>query len=380
MMKRIRICNVVRNSIWHDPRVRKQIEEYNKHGFSMFLVGEEDSRMDKNEIASLKGEVHIVKIKEKFKKRRNKLNTLIKEIYVYKSLVKRIISCKPDIIHANDLETLLPAYYAAKKIKCKIIYDSHEIFVGNLGISENIIKRLFWNFVEHKLIKKADAVVCVSNAAADYLADKYNIKKPMVITNCCNKQVINNNTKKSEKFEILNHGKFYTGRGFELMLKSAQITDNKDIMYVLRGIGTLERMLKQYTENNNIQNVTFKSPVKSYELISYAQKSHVGLAITIPINTNYRLSVSNRIFEYTAAGLPVIMSDIPEHRYLNDKYNFGIILKENTPEALKEAVLLLYENKELYSIYSKNALTMANEINWENEFKKLIDFEINLMK
>lgn len=380
MMKRIRICNVVRNSIWHDPRVRKQIEEYNKYGFSMFLVGEEDSRVDKNEIASLKGEVHIVKIKEKFKKRRNKLNTLIKEIYVYKSLVKRIISCKPDIIHANDLETLLPAYYAAKKIKCKIIYDSHEIFVGNSGVSENIIKRLFWNFVEHKLIKKADAVVCVSNAAADYLADKYNIKKPMVITNCCNKQVINNNTKKSEKFEILNHGKFYTGRGFELMLKSAQITDNKDIMYVLRGIGKLERMLKQYTENNNIQNVTFKSPVKSYELISYAQKSHVGLAITIPINTNYRLSVSNRIFEYTAAGLPVIMSDIPEHRYLNEKYNFGIILKENTPEALREAVLLLYENKELYDIYSKNALTMASEMNWENEFKKLIDFEINLMK
>ena len=72
------------------------------------------------------------------------------------------------------------------------------------------------------------------------------------------------------------------------------------------------------------------------------------------------------------------MSDIPEHRYLNGKYNFGIILKENTPEELKNAVLLLYNNTELYEMYSKNAIIAANELNWETEFQKLIVAERNL--
>ena len=69
------------------------------------------------------------------------------------------------------------------------------------------------------------------------------------------------------------------------------------------------------------------------------------------------------------------MSDIPEHRYLNDKYNFGIILKENTAECLRDAVMTMYENEELYREYSANAKRLSEELNWETEFSKLLAIE-----
>ena len=375
-MKKIRVCDVVRNSVWHDPRVIKQIDEYDRNGFDLYVVGEEDRRYEKEEINKLKGFVTIVK-KNKYKKQ-NKLNFLLREIYTYKSLVKEIIKCKPDIIHANDLNALLPAYLATKKIKCKVVFDSHEIFTENLGIVSSFFWRTFWKIVEKHIIKKVDLVVSVSNAAADYLKKKYNISKPIVVTNCTKKQPIDNNVDKSDKFEVLNHGQFYSGRGYELMVESAKITNENNVNYVLRGFGRLEEQLKKSVAENNLRNVTFAPPVKTTELISYAKKSSVGIAITLPININFILSVSNKIFEYITAGLPVIMSDIPEHRYLNGKYNFGIILKENTPEELKNAVLLLYNNTELYEMYSKNAIIAANELNWETEFQKLIVAERNL--
>ena len=375
-MKKIRVCDVVRNSVWHDPRVIKQIDEYDRNGFDLYVVGEEDRRYEKEEINKLKGFVTIVK-KNKYKKQ-NKLNFLLREIHTYKSLVKEIIKCKPDIIHANDLNALLPAYLASKKIKCKVVFDSHEIFTENLGIVSSFFWRTFWKIVEKHIIKKVDLVVSVSNAAADYLKKKYNISKPIVVTNCTKKQPIDNNVDKSDKFEVLNHGQFYSGRGYELMVESAKITNENNVNYVLRGFGRLEEQLKKSVAENNLSNVTFAPPVKTTELISYAKKSSVGVAITLPININFILSVSNKIFEYITAGLPVIMSDIPEHRYLNGKYNFGIILKENTPEELKNAVLLLYNNTELYEMYSKNAIIAANELNWETEFQKLIVAERNL--
>lgn len=378
-MKKIKICDVVRNSVWHDPRVIKQIDEYHKNGFDLYVVGEEDNRYDDEEINKLKGIVKIVK-KDKYKKFHNKFAFLLKEVYTYKSLYKALVECKPDIIHANDLNALLPAYFAAKKTKCKIIYDSHEIFTENIGIATSFLWRTFWKVVERHLIRKVDLVVCVSNAAAEHLAKMYEIEKPMVVTNCTKKQSLNDIFVKSDKFEILNHGQFYSGRGYELMIEAAKITDNKNICYVLRGFGRLEEQLKRNVIENNLTNVKFAAPVKTSELISYARSSSVGLAITLPININFKLSVSNKLFEYLAAGLPVIMSDIPEHRYLNGKYNFGIILKENTPEALKNATLLLYNDKELYKTYSENATIAVNELNWETEFKKLIDAEINLMK
>ena len=72
------------------------------------------------------------------------------------------------------------------------------------------------------------------------------------------------------------------------------------------------------------------------------------------------------------------MSDIPEHRYLNEKYNFGIVIKYNTPECLAEAVKKLYFDKEFYNDCAENAKKMAEEINWENEFNKLIQLEKKL--
>lgn len=373
---KIKVCDVVRNSVWYDPRVIKQIDEYVKADFDVYVVGEEDNRYNASEINRIPASVRIVKIKEKYKRFQNKFNTVLKEISVCKSLAKEIAACKPDIIHANDLDALLAAYIASRSWKCKIVFDSHEVYTDNFGLASAVLKKIFWSIVERWVIKRVDLVVCVSNAASDYFATKYNIPKPLVVTNCAKRQRLHEHENvKSPYFEVLNHGQFYEGRGYDIMVKAAAISINTQIKYVLRGFGRMEPELRSFVDEKGLTNVTFAPPVKTTELISAASTSHVGLAITVPINLNFKLSVSNKIFEYVSAGLPVIMSDIPEHRYLNEKYNFGIILKENTAECLRDAVMTMYENEELYREYSANAKRLSEELNWETEFAKLLAIE-----
>lgn len=373
---KIKVCDVVRNSVWYDPRVIKQIDEYVKADFDVYVIGEEDNRYNATEIECIPASVRIVKIKDKYKRFQNKINTVLKEISVCKSLAKEIAACKPDIIHANDLDALLAAYIATRSWKCKIVFDTHEVYTDNFGMASAVLKKLFWSFVESWIIKRVDLVVCVSNAAADYFAAKYNILKPLVVTNCAKRQRLHEHENvKSSYFEVLNHGQFYEGRGYDIMVEAAAISRNTQIKYVLRGFGRMEPELRSFVDEKGLTNVTFAPPVKTTELIPAARTSHVGLAITVPINLNFKLSVSNKIFEYVSAGLPVIMSDIPEHRYLNDKYNFGIILKENTAEYLRDAVMTMYENEELYREYSANAKRLSEELNWETEFAKLLAIE-----
>ena len=377
---KIKVCDVVRNSVWYDPRVIKQIDEYVKADFDVYVIGEEDNRYNASEIERIPASVRIVKIKDKYKRFQNKINTVLKEISVCKSLAKEIAACKPDIIHANDLDALLAAYIATRSWKCKIVFDTHEVYTDNFGMASAVLKKLFWSFIESWIIKRVDLVVCVSNAAADYFAAKYNIPKPLVVTNCAKRQRLHEHENvKSSYFEVLNHGQFYEGRGYDIMVEAAAISRNTQIKYVLRGFGRMEPELRSFVDEKGLTNVTFAPPVKTTELIPAARTSHVGLAITVPINLNFKLSVSNKIFEYVSAGLPVIMSDIPEHRYLNDKYNFGIILKENTAECLRDAVMTMYENEELYREYSANAKRLSEELNWETEFAKLMAAERQMM-
>lgn len=371
----MRVCDIVNNSVWYDPRVKKQIEEYHRNGVDLYVVGLKDNRFDNKEVAKIPASVEIVDIDSKYYSERRTIFTIIKREYlIIKRLCAAIVRSNPDVIHANDLNALIPAYYAAKKLKCGLIYDSHEIWLENFTLGKMV--KAFYSYYESKIVKKLDLFISVSNAAADYFEKKYNIPRPTVVTNCVRK-VVDKSVfeEKNAGFEVLNHGQFYKGRGYDTMLKAAQLCSSPDITFVIRGRGSMEKELKEYLSSNNIVNARIDPPVRVEELIPMATKAHVGVVITEPICLSFRLTVSNKIFEYAAAGLPIIMSDVPEHRYLNEKYHIGIILKDNSPKCLYEAVKSLYEDKNFYCECSQNVLRMADELNWENEFSKVIDFE-----
>lgn len=370
----MKVCDVVLNSVWYDPRVRKQIVEYKNNNVDVVCVGFKDNRYDADKISDIACPIVIADLDAKYKKPLSKIEILLKEFNCVKNTREAIIKQKPDIIHANDLNTLTAACQAAKKLGCKVVYDSHEICVENHNM-KGIYKKLN-ALCERVFIKKIDKMVCVSHAASDYFEKKYSIEKPMVVTNCSLKAEKVISSEKNDGFEILNHGQYYAGRGYDIIVEAAALLKNyPEIKIALRGFGSMEDELRARAKELGDENVVFYPPVLVNELIPYASRSKVGVAITENTCINFELSVSNKIFEYASAGLPVIMSDIPEHRYLNEKYNFGIILEENTPECFAEAAIKLYTDKEFYNMCATNANKLSEEVNWETEFSRLIEIE-----
>ena len=379
----MRVCDVVINSIWHDPRVTKQLKEYGKFA-EVFAVGFKCDRYNADEIEKLICPVELVSIDDKYYRKKRTIftkirRTILENYRIYRSIVKT----KADLIHANDLNALIPSYFAARKLKGKLVYDSHEIFVENNNLMRKPLAKKFYKRIEQYMAKRCDLMISVSNVAAEYFQKIYGIERPLVVTNCVSSDRIAmaEGVKKNEKFEVLNHGQFYPGRGYDVMAKAAPLLrEYEDVELVIRGYGKQEREIRDILEENGAKNFRIDGPVNVSELVSCAAKSMVGVAVTEGICVNFVYSVSNKIFEYAAAGLPVIMSDIPEHRYLNGKYNFGIILKENTPECFAEAVGRLYNDKDFYESCAMGSRKLTEELNWEREFEKLLDAERKLIE
>lgn len=372
----MKVCDVVLNSVWYDPRVRKQIIEYKRNKIKVVAVGLKCARYNEEKIKALPFETEVITIDERFDgKQKGIIRKLKREMLRIKGVRDAIIAHKPDVIHANDLNALIPSYLARKKLKCKLIYDSHEINTQNNNMQKFKVLPFIMEVIEKHLVKKVDEMVCVSHAAAEYFEKQYKIKKPMVITNCCLKSECCISEKKNQGFEILNHGQYYAGRGYDVMIESIPfLKEYPEIKIALRGFGNMENELRKRAEEIGSENIRFYPPVPVEQLISEAGGSKVGVAITVPICLNFKLSVSNKLFEYAAAGLPVIMSDIPEHRYLNEKYHFGIILEQNTPECFAQAAIKLYTDNEFYELCVQNAKKLSEDVNWENEFSKIIEF------
>lgn len=378
----MRVCDVVLNSIWYDPRVRKQLIEYRDNGVEVTAVGLKCARYDADKVKLIPCKATIVEIDPRYDgQQHGVLRKLKREHLRIKGVRDAIVSYQPDIIHANDLNALIPAYMASRRLRCKLVYDSHEINVENYTTEGRSSIANFMKAVEQYLVKRVDLMVCVSHAAADYFASTYGIPKPMVVTNCSlRKETLTEEPPKHSGFEVINHGQFYPGRGYEEMIEAAELVKKfSDIRICIRGFGRLEESMREQVKKNKVDNFIFYPPVHVEQLIPEAGHSHVGVAITKPVCLNFKLSVSNKLFEYAAAGLPVIMSDIPEHRYLNDKYHFGLILPDNSPQSLADAVLQLYLDHELYKQLAANAKCMSQEVNWENEFARLIQAEKEIL-
>ena len=111
----MKVCNVVMNSVWYDPRVRKQIVEYLKNDVDLVCIGYECPRYDAEKIMQMPCKVNVVMRNTQYLgKQRSIIKKLKRERLAQNAVCDAIVVEKPDIIHANDIDALIPAYMAKK--------------------------------------------------------------------------------------------------------------------------------------------------------------------------------------------------------------------------------------------------------------------------
>ena len=78
----------------------------------------------------------------------------------------------------------------------------------------------------------------------------------------------------------------------------------------------------------------------------------------------------NKFFEYTMAGLPVLVSNLKDLSENVKKYNLGVVVDEDTPYGINNAIDKLLQMD--FEVLKANALKFAKENSWEIQEKKMI--------
>ena len=276
----MKVCDVVINPIWYDPRVRKQIKGYLANGVETVAIGLKIQDDDFEKISVIPCKINLVEIDNRYVgKQRNPFKKIMRTYLRYRGVRDAILAERPDVIHANDLNALFPAFSAARKLKCGLIYDSHEVFVEN-DVNMVISLKSLLRAAEKYMVKRVDRMVCVSHAAAEYFVEQYNIPMPMVVTNCSlqAEAVDCNGIGKNPGFEILNHGQFYAGRGYDIMAQACPLLKGyPEVRLAIRGFGRMEQELHDMVDGlENKDQFLFYPRVAVQDLIHMAAGSHVG--------------------------------------------------------------------------------------------------------
>lgn len=290
----------------------------------------------------------------------------------------RLLFSKFDIIYANDLDTLLPAYLVSKLRRKVLIYDTHEYFTGVPELVKRPRIRAIWKSIESYIFPKLKYVFTVNKSIADLYASEYKVE-PLVMRNIPiaeEVQLISNRMElglPENKYLIILQGNgINIDRGAEEAVEMMKYLDDSALIIV--GSGDVIPILENTVNQEKLQDkVLFFSRRPYKELAQFTLNCDLGLSLDKPTNINYQLSLPNKLFDYIRAEVPVLASNLVEVSNVVNKFEVGEIALNCEPNYLALKVKTLKNNKPQQDIYKANCKKAKLQLTWENESKTLLN-------
>jgi len=224
------------------------------------------------------------------------------------------------ILGTVDCDTL-PAGWLIRNIRgIKLVFDAHEWFSEVPEVVERPTVQRVWQWVEKKLIRRADAAYSVCAPIAEHYSRISGVSFG-VIMNAPAYQGETERLADDERF-ILYQGALNKGRGLEAIITAMH---QLPLKLVLVGEGDLSAELRAMVQRLGLsQKVQFAGWVKPDKLPTYTRRAWLGLNVSENLGLSYYYSLNNKFFDYIHSGLPSLVNPFPEYMRLMKQWQVGI--------------------------------------------------------
>lgn len=285
---------------------------------------------------------------------------------------KALADFAPDLVIANDWKSLPLAASIQEQCGTPFIYDSHEFATQEFWDSRlwRIVARPHVVEVERRHIGRAAAVMTVSRKLAEALHRHYGLARiPTVIANMPAQQQ-STFRPTGETITVLYHGVVAPRRGLEILVESAAFWP-PHLELLIRGesAGTFTASLERQAMANGAR-VRFEPAVDPAEVVRSAATADIGVFLFSDSSGQGQVVLPNKIFEYIAAGLMVLSSDLPEIRAVMEKTGAGLLLPDMNAPTI--AAVLASQSRAQIDAFKKASLKAADWLNFGGEAERLL--------
>jgi len=360
-----RLISSVTSDLVSDQRVHRMVKTLATMGFEIRLIG----RKKKDTLSLKKRSYAAERISTWFEKG----PLFYAEFNV--RLFFKILFSKADILLANDLDTLLPNYLVSRIKGIPLIYDSHEYFTEVPELIQRKIVRKIWLMIERLCFSGVHLGITVCDPIAQAYYEKYGIEMKVVrnFPNTYDLDVFRDNQAYSidklpgEKI-ILYQGSVNVDRGLEQMIEAMK--ELKQCRLIICGDGDIIDSLKIQARKLDCSNrIEFRGKIAFEELAHITVQADIGLSIEKQNGLSYTYALPNKFFDYIQAGIPSIISTLPEMIKINKNYNVAVETSSIEPKALAECIKKLIADESRWVSLRDNASKARKELNWTEESK-----------
>lgn len=289
------------------------------------------------------------------------------------------VSLKPSVVHCHDLDTLSAGVLIANKLNVKLIYDSHELEMHrNTTYSKLVQLRRSWN--ESRGIRRADAVITVSESIADHLRDAYKIPRPVIVMNApdfCEQAPPVTDLRKV--IGLCDHiplavyvGAVTINRGLERVVGALKYYPELHFACVGPRRALTEKALRELAGQEGVANrLHWIDPVAPRDVVGFVSTASVSVLLIQNVCLSYYYCMPNKLFESVFSRLPVVVSNLKDMRQFVERFHCGVVVDETNPVAIADTIRLVIARREDYFVSNESRRQIEREFGWQAQALKL---------
>jgi len=293
--------------------------------------------------------------------------------------------------HAHELDSLLVALMLGKLNHAPVVFDCHEYHAE--AITENRFKNRHLRGMAYALIDRLEAWMARRCQTIISVNDDLTRRfarlgcHSVTLPNYPTRSITETNPIPEEvQLRLENHlvlvyaGKLSEARGISIAIRvvAKLVPAYPSLRLLLLGrastVAYAQRLNNLIQELGVGEHVLWVGQVPQKDVFGYLKHSDVGLFLLRPVKERYNLGEPIKMFEYAAAGLPVIVSDLPAKRRLVDKMRNGFLVDPANEDAVASSIVRLLSDTALRLELGENGRrAFRGEFNWESVEKRLLD-------
>jgi glycosyltransferase involved in cell wall biosynthesis len=227
------------------------------------------------------------------------------------------------------------------------------------------------NFIKDKLVESGILPAKILVAPDGVALERFNVKESQI--ECRQKLNL-----PLDKKIVLYTGHLYEWKGAAVLLAAARnfqflISNFQNVLFVFVG-GTEEDIEKFKKGASGLNNVLVVGH-RPYTEIPYWLKA--ADVLILPNSAREKISQFYtsplKLFEYLAAGKPIVASDLPSIREILNENN-SILVKPDNPESLAKGINLALQKPDFSVKIAKQARQEVKEYSWQKRAQKILNF------
>jgi glycosyltransferase involved in cell wall biosynthesis len=288
------------------------------------------------------------------------------------------------VAHFHDPE-LIPVGLLLKLSGVKVVYDVHEDvprqILGKFWIPVVFRKTVAWAMeaVEWIAGRCFDAIV----PATSKIANRFPVDKTVVVQNfpLLQELVVPDSVPYDERPPHFAYvGGITRARGAKEMVAAIGILSCGNAVLRLAGAFSPQNLQAEIEGLEGWKRVDFLGWADRKQVAGLLGNVRAGLVLFQP-GPNHCSAQPNKMFEYMAAGLPVIASDFALWREIVDGAGCGILVDPQDPDAIARAMQWMLDHPdEAEAMGRRGRAAVEEKYNWEREAEKLIGLYKELMQ